>query len=84
MAEIKAFIANTTDSRLSADDQSLYRALRRYHDAEMVEFTVKPGKGGPDLKIYRLTDIGRNILVAFLDRNIKAVFNKPQFKGLLR
>jgi DNA-binding PadR family transcriptional regulator len=83
MAEIKNFISSATNETLSADDQSMYRALRRYHDVEMVGFRQEPGKNGPDLKIYHLEDIGQKVLDSFVKRNILDVFFQPKIKQLL-
>jgi PadR family transcriptional regulator PadR len=83
MNEIKEFILNMTDGVILADDQSMYRALRRFNDAELVNFTTEPGSGGPDLKVYGLTEIGSNVLQAYLKRNIQNVFYKPEIKNLI-
>ena len=83
MAEIKQFIEKATDGSMTADDQSMYRALRRYHDAEMVGFTGEPGRNGPDRKVYRLTAIGHAVLESFVQRNILNVFYKPHIKRLV-
>ncbi len=83
MAEIKQFIHDETNGTLTADDKSMYRALRRYHDVEMVDFSQQPGDSGPDLKVYRLTDVGLNVLNHFLRRNIINVFYKPNIKRLI-
>jgi PadR family transcriptional regulator PadR len=82
MADIKQFIHSSTDGTLSADDKSMYRALRRYYDAEMLDFTTKAGNG-PDFKIYSLTGIGHKVLERFVERNIIKVFFKPQIKELI-
>lgn len=83
MTEIKHFIHRATSGTLSADDQSMYRALRRYYDTELVDFKQEPGKGGPDLKIYSLSDVGSKVLEAFIKRNFLDVFFKPEIKSLL-
>jgi PadR family transcriptional regulator, regulatory protein PadR len=83
MSEIKQFIHQATNGTLSADDQSMYRALRRYYDTELVDFKQEPGKGGPELKIYSLSHVGRNVLEIFIKRNILDVFFKPQIKSLI-
>jgi PadR family transcriptional regulator, regulatory protein PadR len=83
MSEIKQFIAGATKSTLTADDKSLYRALRRYYDAELVDFKQAPGKNGPDLKIYSLSPVGGRVLQAFIKRNILDVFFRPRIKALL-
>lgn len=83
MAEIKQFIADSTIGSLSADDQSMYRALRRYNDAEMINFTTTPGDGGPDRKVYALSTIGVRVLDVFTKHNIVDVFYKPSIRKLI-
>lgn len=83
MAKMKEFITDATNGTLSADDQSMYRALRRYYDVEMVDFTQESGGSGPDRKIYTLTSTGSRVLEYFLERNIRGVFFKPSIKDLL-
>lgn len=82
MAEIKSYINAVTNGTLSADDKSMYRALRRYNDAEMIGFTNEPGDNGPDRKVYQLTDTGKAVLSGFVSRNIVPVFYKPMVKEL--
>src|SRR5437870_5091433 len=65
MAAIKAFIEDATSGTLTVDDQSLYRALRRYHETEMADYDPAPGNG-PDRKVYRLTALGLRVLQLFL------------------
>lgn len=83
VAQIKSFIGKSTNDTLTADDQSMYRALRRYNSADLVDYIKKPGKSGPELKIYRITDTGRHVLDNFVERNITNVFFKPSVKLLL-
>jgi PadR family transcriptional regulator PadR len=84
MSDIKDFIHKTTHGTLTADDKSMYRALRRYTDAEMLDFSNQPSEnGGPELKIYRLTPIGKNVLDQFIKRNITSLYfgkNKELFQ----
>jgi PadR family transcriptional regulator PadR len=82
MADIKYFIQHATNGTLSADDKSMYRALRRYYDAELLDFTTKSGNG-PDLKIYSLTKIGSRVLDSFVERNITKVFYKLNIRELI-
>lgn len=74
MAEIKECVQRLTKNTISADDQSMYRALRRFYDAEIVDFTAEAGDGGPDRKVYKLTKTGSNVLDAFLKEHIIDVF----------
>jgi len=83
MPEIKEFIEIATNGTLTADDKSMYRALRRYHDADLVTYQTEPGRGGPDRKLYSLTDTGEVVLARFVERNIVSVLYKPQIKALI-
>jgi len=83
MTEIKEFIYRSTNGSLSADDKSMYRALRRYYDTELVDFKQEPGKGGPDLKVYSISQVGIKVLNEFTGRNILDVFFKPEIKSLI-
>lgn len=83
MADIKLFIEKATNNTLTADDKSVYRALRRYKAADMITFTTVPGNSGPDRKIYALSATGEHVLVAFCTRNITDVFFKSSTQKLI-
>ncbi|HSX45264.1 MAG TPA: PadR family transcriptional regulator [Candidatus Saccharimonadales bacterium] len=83
MNAIKKFISNWTNQTILADDKSIYRALRRFNEAELISFTNKPSQKGPDLKIYELTDTGSHVLSKFIERNISDIFFHQQVKELL-
>ena len=84
MAEIKDFISKVTHGNFAADDKSMYRSLRRYHDAELIDFTESPSPGGgPDRKVYHLTETGKKVFSVFSERNITSVFYQPHVKQLL-
>jgi PadR family transcriptional regulator PadR len=81
MADIKEFIASSTNGVISADEQSLYRALRRYTKAELIEFKEQEVRKGPNRKVYSLTPLGTQVTRAFLERNIvKPFYNKSVSK----
>ena len=82
MVEIKTFIGERTNDTISADDKSMYRALRRFADADLIDFEAEASESGPDKKRYYLTGIGRKTLTAFLERNIQDVFLNPDNKKL--
>ncbi len=73
--EISEFVADVAPS-MSCEGQSLYRALRRFHDLELVTFSKQKGSRGPDRKVYRLTALGRRVLAAFIDRNIMFLYSR--------
>ncbi len=74
MSEIKDFITSATGGTVSADDQSMYRALRRFYDTELVDFENEPNVHGPDHKVYSISRSGKRMLRAFARRNIVEVF----------
>lgn len=82
-AEIKAYVESATKGTLTADDKSLYRSLRRYYDAEMVNFVSRPSSKGPATKLYSLSDIGRHLLGRFVRRNIRILITNPQIKEII-
>lgn len=83
MASIKEFIAHATHQLILPDDKSVYRALRRFRDSDLVDYELMPNAGGPDLKIYQLTSTGTNVLESFLERNIIDVFYQPRNRKLI-
>lgn len=82
-AEIKMYVEKVTNQTLTADDKSLYRSLRRYYDAEMVDFITQPSTKGPASKLYSLSSIGHSVLVQFVHRNISILITNPQIKEIL-
>ena len=82
MAEIRSWITNITDNTITVEERSLYRALQRYYDVELVTYDTAEGDRGPERKVYKLTKIGENVLNKFVDRNIQ-LFLKPEIRRLL-
>ncbi len=82
MAEIRTWITNITNSTITVEERSLYRALQRYYDAELVTYATVEGDRGPDRKVYKLTEIGENVLSRFIDRNISLLL-KSEVRQLL-
>lgn len=74
--DIQEFIKMTTKGTISCEDQSLYRALRKFRDLEMVDYELRKGHKGPDRKYYTLTPLGKDILEEFIQRNIRILYNK--------
>jgi len=67
---------------ISAEEQSLYRTLRKFYHLKMVDFSAGKGYKGPDRKYYHLTPLGESLLHSFVERNILLFFEEP-LKGLL-
>lgn len=81
---IQEYLDSSSNSTMTADDKSLYRALRKYIDTNMVDSTQSPSdKGGPPVKVYSLTGLGSRVLEKFIKRNITVIVNNYQIKELL-
>jgi DNA-binding PadR family transcriptional regulator len=76
MNEIKSFIMQFSEASISCEDQSLYRALRKFDHLKMIESNAGKGNKGPDRKYYRMTDLGKEIFNEFTTRNIKLFYNQ--------
>jgi len=74
--DIRDFIEEFSEGTISCEDQSLYRALRKFNHFKLVDFSSGKGNKGPDRKYYELTEIGIEILADFITRNIQLFFNK--------
>ncbi len=82
ISDIKRFIEKSTNGTISCEDQSIYRSLRKYYDLEIVDFELREGNKGPNRKYYFLTDIGKELLQDFTNRNI-AIFLNNKISGLI-
>jgi PadR family transcriptional regulator PadR len=81
--EIKQFIDTQAHSSMTSQDQSLYRALRKFVETGIVQYQEVPGNRGPNRKQYGVTPMGKQLLVAFTKRNIQPL-NHPIIKQLLK
>lgn len=84
MGSIKDFIKKFTNNSVVADDKSMYRAIRRLCEMELMQPIENISSiSGPAKKLYSLTQTGQNILQAFIRRNITGIFFQPEIKKLL-
>jgi len=67
---------NTSRGTTTADEKSLYRALRRFEAMGLVESTWQPSDVGPRRRYYHLTELGSELLRRFARRNI-FLFQEP-------
>lgn len=75
-------IQGFSNGTIHAEEQSLYRTLRKYYHLKMVDYSAGKGHKGPDRKYYHLTPLGESLLKSFVDRNILLFFEEP-LKALL-
>lgn len=81
--EIKTFIEEKSDRTISCEEQSLYRALRKYVHIDVLNYELKEGNRGPDRKYYYLTSLGQELFTQFVNRNIKLFFS-TEIKNILK
>ena len=81
--EIKAAIAEMSQDTISADENSIYRLLNRLAGSGIVDSEVIPSETGPSRRYFFLTELGRQLLVRFITRNI-LVFEQPDVAGLIQ
>ena len=81
--EIKEAIAEISQQTISAEENSIYRALKRLAQSGVVESEVQPSENGPNRRYFYLTDLGTELLNRFITRNIQ-VFQHPQVANLIQ
>lgn len=81
--EIKTFVETKSNGTITCEEQSLYRALRKFEHVEIVDHDKREGNRGPMRKYYFLTDLGVKLLNAFVERNIHLFFS-DEINNLLK
>ncbi len=80
--EMNGLIQQLSQGTISADDNSLYRALSRFEDLGLVASELKPSPSGPARRYYTLTLAGRQLLRQFIERNV-LIFRNAEVEGEL-
>jgi DNA-binding PadR family transcriptional regulator len=80
--EMKDAIAEISRNTIRAEENSIYRALRRLAESGIVGSEVQPSESGPDRRYFFLTPLGSELLAAFTRRNI-SIFQHPEVTFLL-
>lgn len=74
--EMSAEVAKISQGTISVDDNSIYRALNRFETTGIVKSELQQSSTGPQRRYYSLTNMGKNLLTEFIQRNIQ-VFTNP-------
>ena len=80
--EMKSAIADLSQNTISADENSIYRALNRLARCGIVDSEMQLYETGPNRRYFSLTDTGKELLVSFITRNIQ-VFQHPVVAELI-
>ena len=81
--EIKTFIVEKSGGTIRCEEQSLYRALRKYEHIHVLVYDLRQGNKGPERKYFYLTDLGEALFNQFVSRNIK-LFYSEEIKHILK
>jgi len=76
--EMKDEILEFSQGSISAEDNSIYRVLRRFINAGLIVGELQASQNGPARKYYSLTHIGTELLRQFTERNL-LVFQSDVF-----
>ncbi len=74
--ELTTTINEFSQGAISADENSIYRALNRFETMGIVKSELEKSNLGPARRYYQLTNIGYELLGKFITRNI-LVFQAP-------
>ena len=74
--EIKEFVEKKSNGTITCEEQSLYRALRKYEQIKVLDYELRKGNKGPDRKYYFLTPLGDQLFQQFVNRNIQLFFSE--------
>lgn len=81
--EMNPLIRELSQNSISADDNSLYRALNRFEQFGLISSQRQPSEMGPARRYYSLTEAGRDLLIRFTRRNL-LVFQSPPVAGAIQ
>lgn len=68
--EMRKEIYDLSQGSISVEDNSIYRALKRFIEADLVSFNMQSSPNGPARKYFCLTSSGKDLLNHFIKRNI--------------
>ncbi len=74
--EMRAAIVDISQRTIDMDDNSIYRALRRFSESGLVRSNVRSSETGPSRRYFTLTQAGQVLLASFIERNL-LVFQSP-------
>ena len=69
--EIKDLLIELSQNTISADENSIYRALKRMAESGVIDSEIEPSNTGPNRRYFFLTELGQELLRHFISRNIQ-------------
>lgn len=80
--EMQDEIRRMSRGSVAPDENSIYRALRRFAREGLVSSERLPSDVGPERRYFSLTANGRELLARFIRRNLLA-FRQTEVRGLM-
>jgi PadR family transcriptional regulator PadR len=81
--EMKNLIEEISNGSISADSNSIYRALSRFEKLGLVESELVYSKRGPDRRYYSVSTAGIYLLGHFIERNL-IIFQKKEINAQMQ
>ncbi len=81
--EMTGELRNISKGTISVDEKSMYRALSRYEKNGILKSKQKKSDIGPIRRYYYLSELGKELLRRFIERNIM-VFTLPEVESLIK
>lgn len=81
--ELSLGVNTLSQGTVTADDNSIYRALNRFESLGMVKSELRQSAVGPQRRYYQLTQTGLELLRQFIQRNI-LMFEQPDIAARLQ
>lgn len=81
--EMRTCIADLSQGTIDVDDNSIYRALKRFAEAGFVRSDLRASESGPARRYFTLTPAGLALLARFIERNLM-VFQSPRVVEKIR
>jgi DNA-binding PadR family transcriptional regulator len=70
-------VGQVSQGTVTADENSIYRALNRFESLSILASDWRDSDVGPPRRYYHLTDVGLDLLRAFILRNILLFQSEP-------
>jgi PadR family transcriptional regulator PadR len=80
--EMGGSIADMSQGTINVDDNSIYRALKRFSEAGWVRSDLRPSDSGPARRYFSLTEAGYALLASFIERNLLVFQSAPVVEAI--
>jgi PadR family transcriptional regulator PadR len=80
--EMREKIIQISAGSIHADENSIYRALRRFTQNELVKSQLKASDKGPNRRYFQLSKKGEDLLSKFIQRNLLVFGHKKVISAM--